>query len=242
MIFCRKFSKKEIALKNLQTADTAILVFARSAAKEQQIKQFRHSKELFAALNADILRKVKATRLPYFLYDEHLQLGSKFGTRITTAIQTVFSKGYENVIVLGNDTPQLTVATILQSQVNLQQGKTVIGPAADGGIYLLGIHRSKFDALELQGLPWQKSSLFEKLAISFMRKGVLHQLPQLHDLDVFEDIKRIVMAEGPLTLGVAKILWRMLKVESQKTTHTPNTTSTFYSTSQYNKGSPFLHF
>ena len=229
-------------MKNLRIADTAILVFARSAAKEQHFKQFPHSKELFAALNADILRKVKATQLPYFLYDEHLQLGSTFGTRITTAIQTVFAKGYENVIVLGNDSPQLTVATILQSQENLHQGKTVIGPAADGGIYLLGIHRSKFDALEFQGLPWQKSSLFEKLAISFMRKGILHQLPKLHDLDAFEDIKRIIQAEGPLTLGIAKILWRMLKEGSQKIAHRPNTTSSFYPIRQYNKGSPLRLF
>ncbi|CAN0575163.1 unnamed protein product, partial [Ectocarpus sp. 12 AP-2014] len=62
---------------------------------------------VFETLTKETLRKVKRTKQPYFHISEKEQTGNSFGERFTNAIQTVFDKGYEHIITVGNDTPQL---------------------------------------------------------------------------------------------------------------------------------------
>jgi hypothetical protein len=43
------------------------------------------------------------TKLPYFISDESTQQGDSFGDKLSHAIQSVLDRGYDKVIVLGND-------------------------------------------------------------------------------------------------------------------------------------------
>ena len=104
-------------MKNNQTA---ILIFANSAEFEAIQKPFQSSQLLFDALNLQTLKVVKKTGIPYFLSSEKNQTGNSFGERFTNAIQSVYDKGFENVITIGNDTPHLQSQHILKAVENTQ--------------------------------------------------------------------------------------------------------------------------
>ena len=84
----------------MNTNKTAILIFANSAAKEVERKEFL-STEIFSALNKQTLKKAKKSKLPYFVVSEKEQIGISFGERFTNAIDLIFKKGFDNVIYSG---------------------------------------------------------------------------------------------------------------------------------------------
>ncbi len=218
--------------------NTAVLIFANSSALDETRKRIPNSKVLFSSLTADIIKKVKKTELPYFIYDEELQHGSDFGARFTTAIKSVFAKGFDNIITVGNDTPHLTASTILNASNKLKEGRTVIGPSLDGGVYLLGFHKNRFEAAIFRALPWQKRNLFEKIAISFAQRGMLHQLPRLADIDSIKDAKTILDKGTPISSELVFVLIKLLRIKKAAKEYFLNTSHFTYSKSQFNKGSP----
>ncbi len=124
---------------------TAILVFARSSKEETVHKSIYNGAQLFDSLTDYTLEIASKTHLPYFHFSEEQQIGDTFGERFINAIQAVFEKGYEQVITIGNDTPQLKVSHIIEAEKQLSSNKSVLGPSADSGFYLMGLHKSQFD-------------------------------------------------------------------------------------------------
>ncbi|NKI31180.1 TIGR04282 family arsenosugar biosynthesis glycosyltransferase [Croceivirga thetidis] len=228
-------------MKSSPKNTVAILVFANSSLLDESRKGIPHSRQLFDELTDDVLKKVEKTGLPFYLCDERQQIGSDFGTRFTAAIQTTFAKGFDSIITVGNDTPHLTVEMLLQSHKNLMEGKTVIGPSSDGGVYLLGIHKNKFDAQLFRVMPWQQETLFDTLGLHFLRKGILHQLPKLNDLDSTKDIQIILDTKQRLSVALTGLLLRLVrKSRAERTPYLVQTISGFQNPN-FNKGSP-LHF
>ena len=225
---------------NLNT--TAVLIFANSHGVDATRKCIPQSGELFKTLNEEIVSKVERTGLPYFLYSEELQIGSNFGSRFTAAIQSVFSKGFDRIITVGNDTPNLSSTAILQASQNLREGKTVIGPSTDGGIYLLGINKNRFDPAGFRELPWQRQNLFQETARFFMRRGMLHQLPRLTDIDSIKDIKIVINQHRCISPRLFRQLLSIIG-RRQLTLAYQNNASIFFEINQsYNKGSPSIPF
>ena len=68
-----------------------------------------------------------------------LQTGSDLGEKMKNAFSAVFTEGYSKVIIIGSDCLQLNSAIINEAFAGLEQNDTVIGPAKDGGYYLLGM-------------------------------------------------------------------------------------------------------
>ncbi len=219
---------------------TAILVFANSSSLDEARKNIPNSSKLFDALNDDILEKVKKTTLPYFHYNETLQIGSDFGTRFTAAIQSIFAKGFDSIITVGNDTPNLTSDILIKTYKEVQEGKTVVGPSNDGGVYLLGFHKNRFDAINFKALPWQQQNLFEQIARVFLRRGMLHQLPRLTDIDSISDIKIVLNSGQKLSAALLFILVRLVRNKQRNTRHRTNIIDPLFHSKPDNKGSPFL--
>lgn len=217
---------------------TAILIFANSHGVDAARKHIPQSGQLFKKLNEEIIFKVKRTGLPYFLYSEELQIGSDFGARFTAAIQSIFSKGFDSVITVGNDTPNLTSATILHAYQNLREGKTVIGPSTDGGVYLLGINKNRFEPSSFRELPWQRQHLFQETARFFMRRGMLHQLPRLTDIDSVQDVKTIVNLREPISAELFRLLLIIIERRQLALAHRYNASIFFEINQHFNKGSP----
>ena len=219
---------------------TAILVFANSSGLDEERKNIPNSGKLFNALNKDILKKVKRTNLPYFHYDEALQIGGDFGTRFTAAIQSIFTKGFDTIITVGNDTPNLTSETLIKTYQEVKEGRTVIGPSTDGGVYLLGFHKNKFDPKSFQELPWQRQNLFGQIARFFLRRGMLHQLPKLTDIDGLSDIKTVLNSSQKISSTLLLILVGLVRTQKIIASSRSNFFEAIYGSNTHNKGSPTL--
>ncbi len=174
------------------TKNTAVLVFARSAKADMQHKKFVTGERLFDALTQETLRKVRRSKLPYFHSTEAEQEGNTFGDRFVNAIQAVYDQGYTNVITIGNDSPQLKTKHLLEAYEQLQQGNTVLGPTYDGGFYLMGLHKSKFDPQVFLRLPWQRFGLLHSISkvLEGSSSGIF-SLPTFTELDSLRDLETL---------------------------------------------------
>lgn len=68
-----------------------------------------------------------------------LQQGNDLGERMRNAFQSVFEQQYQKVVIIGSDCYELTSEILQQAFIKLNTTDVVIGPAKDGGYYLLGI-------------------------------------------------------------------------------------------------------
>lgn len=147
-------------------ATTAILFFSRTARAEARHKQlFRDTARNQATLEALIARTrrvIQNSDLPVFWVKEDQQRGNSFGGRLYHAAQSVIERGYEQLIIVGNDSPQLAATDLTKAKKALDQGRAVIGANRRGGTYLIGVQARQLTA-EFQALPWQTDRLADSL-------------------------------------------------------------------------------
>lgn len=178
--------------------NTALLLFTRSASTEARIKallpKHREARQLAAAMNQRACQLAQASRLSLFIVDETTQVGSDFSSRFHSAFSQVFSQGFDRVIAIGNDCPELTVDLIRRAQFQLQSADMVLGPSHDGGVYLMGLSRSGFNELDFDVLPWQTDQLFARLLEVSSGWNRHYALPYLHDVDSFEELRHLFLS------------------------------------------------
>jgi len=121
-------------------------------------------------------------------YESFLQKGADLGERMHHAFTEAFSRFFLHVVLIGTDCPELDGALINQAFACLQTGEVVIGPASDGGFYLIGLNRP-ISSLFLHR-EWSTSGvLAETIRILKEQKTEYALLPVLSDIDTFEDLK-----------------------------------------------------
>ncbi len=120
------------------------------------------------------------------VYQKHQQEGSDLGVRMLNAFQQAFSTGYEKVVIIGSDLPDLTSEHINEAFEKLNSNDVVMGPAEDGGYYLLGM--KKLHANIFQNKDWGTSTV-RKDTLNDLQNESVHLLETLNDVDVFDDIK-----------------------------------------------------
>lgn len=90
-------------------------------------------------------------------------------------------------IVIGSDCPGLTPAILRAARDALETAAAVIGPASDGGYYLLGYREEAEFAF--QDMEWSTPRVFEETLRRFAAKGIQPaMLPELGDVDTSEDL------------------------------------------------------
>lgn len=73
------------------------------------------------------------------IYDKKQQQGSDLGVRMQNAFEQGFKEGYQRIIIIGSDLYDLSQEDLENAFAQLENHDTVIGPALDGGYYLLGL-------------------------------------------------------------------------------------------------------
>lgn len=148
---------------------TAILFFSRTAsadASERSWACVSSARQRVGTMRAMIAHtKQVLDRLPYdvYRYCELDQEGATFGERISAAYQDLFDKGYQAVIAVGNDCPQVAQVDWQVIETHLQGGRPVIGATTRQGAYLIGLARDSFSADTFAALPWQTPRLHQHL-------------------------------------------------------------------------------
>ena len=72
-------------------------------------------------------------------YQKHQQYGTDLGSRMQQAFINSFADGYEKAVIIGSDLPDLKEQHIVEAFQQLDSNDVVLGPAKDGGYYLLGM-------------------------------------------------------------------------------------------------------
>ncbi len=122
------------------------------------------------------------------IFRKKLQTGTDLGEKMQNAFSELFEMGYEKVLIVGSDIFELGQSDIENAFEVLQTTETVIGPATDGGYYLLGMKER--NAALFQNKNWGTSTvLVETLADLRQKKYVL--LEERNDVDYYQDIKEI---------------------------------------------------
>ena len=120
-------------------------------------------------------------------FEKELQTGNDLGQRMRNAFVALFNKGYRQVAIVGSDCPDITADLIEQAFLELDRFDIVIGPATDGGYYLLAL-KKLYPAI-FENITWSTNHVLEQtLAICKSINQSFHLLPVLSDVDVAEDI------------------------------------------------------
>lgn len=220
---------------------TAILIFANSAQQEAIAKPFKASAVLFDELNKDILKKVRQTGLPFYHVSEKEQKGHGFAERFTNAIQSIYAKGYDQVISVGNDTPHLKSAQILLAAQQLKTNDIVLGPSLDGGFYLMGLKKSHFNATTFLKLPWRTSGLSQSIYRLIAANRInLFKLEALCDIDETADVNIILQSKKYISAIIAQLLFAIISEKKTSNFRYQIPILDAYQALYFNKGSPIF--
>jgi rSAM/selenodomain-associated transferase 1 len=118
------------------------------------------------------------------------QTGADLGGKMEHAFRDAFAEGFSRVVLVGSDLPELDRGIIAEAFDALEREDAVLGPASDGGYYLIGFRRNTLAARAFQGIPWSTPTVFGE-TMKVLQAGALrvHVLPMLHDLDTAADLK-----------------------------------------------------
>ena len=124
---------------------------------------------------------------PDSAYHKALQHGQDLGERMHNAFARAFGKGYHSVCIIGTDCYELTMSVIEEAFNILRSRDAVIGPAADGGYYLLGLKKLHPELFVKK--KWSTSSVLKDTLENFRSAGITYStLPLLRDVDVEDDL------------------------------------------------------
>lgn len=114
---------------------------------------------------------------------KQLQKGDGLGQRMSDAFRRSFEEeGMEKVVIIGSDCAELTTDILREAFKRLEDHDIVIGPADDGGYYLLGM--SKFIPELFIDISWSTGAVLDQtLRKAEMGNASYYKLEQLHDVD-----------------------------------------------------------
>ena len=124
---------------NHYNLDSAILLFTNDSHTESLLKSFtpnnnqEENKTIAQKLINHTVNKLKQSGIPYYIIDTNQQVGTTFGQKLANATQYIFDKGYQKVIVVGNDCPTITPTKLNDIAKLLTWQDVIIGPTNKGG-------------------------------------------------------------------------------------------------------------
>lgn len=121
------------------------------------------------------------------IYQKIIQSKGDLGHKMQTAFEQLFSKGYTNCIIVGSDLFDLKSEMITTAFTALKSNEVVIGPAEDGGYYLLGLKAMQSSLFENK--DWGTSTVFGA-TMKDLQADKTYLLPILNDIDTFEDLEK----------------------------------------------------
>ena len=122
-------------------------------------------------------------------FNRNQQLGNTLGEKMENAFKSLFSIGYKKITIIGSDCFELDESLISKAFDQLDQYDVVIGPANDGGYYLLGM--SKFYPFLFRNKKWSTDSVCSDTLKDIQEHNLsCFQLPMLTDVDNEEDYNK----------------------------------------------------
>jgi rSAM/selenodomain-associated transferase 1 len=121
-------------------------------------------------------------------YEKKVQSGKDLGERMANAFMDGFNAGHEKIIIIGSDMYDLNENDVMEAFNILDRHDYVVGPAIDGGYYLLGM--KVFNPALFKNKSWGTDTVLEATLDDLKGKNYGLLTPK-NDIDYFEDIKDI---------------------------------------------------
>jgi rSAM/selenodomain-associated transferase 1 len=121
------------------------------------------------------------------------QAGDDLGARMNGVFDALFTKRYARVVIVGTDVPSLPLEIYQQAVHLLDRHDAVLGPALDGGYYMIGL--KKAGPALFDDIPWSTNRVLaltkEKATALGLSVGLL---PEWRDVDTIEDLNLLIEA------------------------------------------------
>lgn len=164
--------------------------------------------DLYKNFVLDILDTLKSSRYPFRIcfsppeaasliadwlgpaHQYDAQYGKDLGERMEHAFRKAFSEGHDAAVLVGSDIPDLPKSVFHEAIGVVEARDMAIGPAVDGGYYMIGLTRSNRVPDLFRGIAWSSSTVFPQTMNVASRAGlVVHQLPLWRDVDTLDDLQ-----------------------------------------------------
>jgi uncharacterized protein len=120
------------------------------------------------------------------------QKGVDLGDRMKNTFKEAFAKGFTKAVLIGSDVPDMENVLLDAAFSALDLNDAVIGPAYDGGYYLIGFRHNSFLPEVFKGISWGTNTVLkDTLKILRDNNYKVHFLPELRDVDTIEDLKAL---------------------------------------------------
>jgi rSAM/selenodomain-associated transferase 1 len=120
-------------------------------------------------------------------FKQVIQKGTDIGGKMFNAIDTVLAKGSDKVVLAGGDVPEISAEIINEAFEKLSDFDIVIGPAKDGGYYLIGMNEPDISLFEK--MEWSNENVLKETIERIKKKGKnFYLLKELSDVDTYEDL------------------------------------------------------
>jgi len=121
------------------------------------------------------------------------QRGSDHPGRLRCAFEDMFAMGADRAIIVASDSPDLPAKFLNRAIGALDQSDSVLGPAADGGYYLVGFRADTFVPEAFRDIDWSTERVFMQTAKKIKKAGrTIHVLPTWYDIDTAGDLAMLV--------------------------------------------------
>ncbi len=123
------------------------------------------------------------------------QRGEDLGERLEHAFTDLFVQGYAGALIIGSDLPTLPVeyVQLAAAQLMALDDPVVLGPARDGGYYLIGLRKPHSELF--RGVAWSTANvLAETIALAGSAGLPVSLVPEWYDIDSVEDLRRATAA------------------------------------------------
>lgn len=115
-----------------------------------------------------------------------LQTGSDLGEKMKNAFAKGFQQGFKHIIVIGSDLLDITTEDLNEAFKSLETFDYVLGPAEDGGYYMLGMNKPNNSLFENK--DWGSSTILQDTLIDLKNEHIA-LLDECNDIDTYEDLE-----------------------------------------------------
>jgi len=119
------------------------------------------------------------------------QKGDDLGERMFFAFETVFAGGFDEIVMIGTDSPTIPIDYLEQAFEFLEtNSEIVLGKTEDGGFYLIALRVLRREIFE--NVAWSSSKTFERVYRNVQHLGLhLRETPGWYDVDEERDLQKL---------------------------------------------------
>lgn len=158
-----------------------VLLFARAPRAEAAAKGLRSGEALFALAQCRVRDAVAVLPgVELVLVPPAAQAGTLFGEKLEAAFRNAARRGYDEIVAVPGDVPELTARDLAAAFLALSESDTVLGPSRDGGVWLIGLRARGVSLSDFFAkVPWLTTRVFDTLVRNAPNAVLLGELPDI---------------------------------------------------------------